>query len=387
LAAVDQGVIVATAAYDTWVTDRSASGVREFWVEALGLAQAAADQNRHLEALELLRELRSPGGPTDLIFQAALIESWSNMVLGRLGEALSLAQRANDMVAHSDFTDLDRADVLFRLGCCRLKRTEFSLAASLFTVALELCDRSDLTCDRLRASILHWRSRCYQHQRDWNAARHDVNCSIELAVAIGDNSTLAHAQFQASAVAERTGDLRLARYHAEEAEALFRDLDDRLMLGRTTNNLGGIVFLQGDTTGALRYLDDAMQIALADGNEADAAQAISSVAQIHLRSGQPDLAESKARNALEILGDREDFLDEIGNAELVLARALLAQTRYEEAEAALSGADRHFQQLGSVSQRAAVCMARGEVMLAQGACLQAAETYRSAAEALQDFHF
>jgi tetratricopeptide (TPR) repeat protein len=378
---------MATVAYDTWVTDRSASGVRDFWVEALGLAQAAADKNDHLEALSLLRALRSPGGPTDLIVRAALIESWSNMVLGRLGEALSIAQRANDLVAHSDFTDLDRADVLFHLGCCRLKRTEFSLAASLFTVALELCDRSDLTCDRLRASILHWRSRCYQHQRDWNAARHDVNCSIELAVAIGDNSTLAHAQFQASAVAERTNDLRLARYHAEEAEALFRDLDDRLMLGRTTNNLGGILFLQGDTPGALRYLDDAMQIALAAGNEADAAQAISSVAQIHLRSGQPDVAESKARNALEILGDREDFLDEIGNAELVLARALLAQTRYEEAEAALSGADRHFQQLGSVSQRAAVCMARGEIMLAQGACLEAAETYRSAAEALQDFHF
>jgi tetratricopeptide (TPR) repeat protein len=378
---------MATAAYETWVIDRSASGAREFWLEALGLAQTAADQNNHLEALEVLRDLRSPGGPTDLVFRATLIESWSNMVLGRLGEALSLAERANDMVAHSNFTDLDRADVLFRLGCCRLKRTEFSLAASLFTVALELCDRTDLTCDRLRASILHWRSRCYQHQRDWNAARHDVNCSIELAVGIGDNSTLAHAQFQASAVAERTNDLRLARYHAEEAEALFRGLDDKLMLGRTTNNLGGILFLQGDTTGALRHLNDAMQIALAAGNQADAAQAISSVAQIHLRSGQPDLAESKARNALEILGDREDFLDEIGNAELVLARALLAQTRYEEAEAALSGADRHFQQLGSVSQRAAVCMARGEVMLAQGACLEAAETYRSAAEALQDFHF
>jgi tetratricopeptide (TPR) repeat protein len=378
---------MATAAYETWVIDRSASGAREFWLEALGLAQTAADQNNHLEALEVLRGVRTPGGPTDLVFRATLIESWSNMVLGRLGEALSLAERANDMVAHSNFTDLDRADVLFRLGCCRLKRTEFSLAASLFTVALELCDRTDLTCDRLRASILHWRSRCYQHQRDWNAARHDVNCSIELAVGIGDNSTLAHAQFQASAVAERTNDLRLARYHAEEAEALFRGLDDKLMLGRTTNNLGGILFLQGDTTGALRHLNDAMQIALAAGNQADAAQAISSVAQIHLRTGQPDLAESKARNALEILGDREDFLDEIGNAELVLARALLAQTRYEEAEAALSGADRHFQQLGSVSQRAAVCMARGEVMLAQGACLEAAETYRSAAEALQDFHF
>ena len=378
---------MATAAYDSWVTEHSASGLREFWVDALGMAEVAADQNHHSEALTVLRELGSPGGPSDLVFRTALLGSWSNMVLGRLDNALSLAQRAHDLVAHPDFTDLDRADVLFHLGCCRLKRTEFSLATSLFTVALELCDRSALTCDRLRASILHWRSRCYQHQHDWNAARHDVNCSIELAVGIGDNSTLAHAHFQAAAVAERTGDLRLARYHAEEAEELFRELDDRLMLGRTTNNLGGILFLQGDTAGALFHLEDAMRIALAVGNEGDAARAISSAAQIHLRSGQPDLAESQARNALQILAGREDFLDEIGSAQLVLARALLAQARYEEAEAALAGADRHFQRLGSVSQRAAVLMARGEVMLAQGASLQAAESYRSAAEALQEFRF
>jgi tetratricopeptide (TPR) repeat protein len=378
---------MAIAEYDTWVSERSGSARREVWVDALGKAQLAADANRHSEALDLLRELGWSGGPTDLIFRATLLESWSNMVLGRLDNALSLAQRAHDQVAHSDFTDFERADVLFHLGCCRLKRSEYSLAASLYTVALELCNRTVFPCDRLRATILHWRSRCYQHQRDWNAARHDVDCSFELASGIGDTSTLAHAHFQAAAVAERMGDLRLARYNAETAEELFRELDDRLMLGRITNNLGGILFLQGDTTGALLYLEDAIRIALAAGNDIDAAQAISSVAQIHVRTGQPDLAESQARNALQVLADRDDFLDEIGNAELVLARALIAQTRYDEAEATLSNADAHFQRLGSVSQRAAVSMARGELLLARGACLEAVQAYRSAAEALQDFRF
>jgi tetratricopeptide (TPR) repeat protein len=367
------------------VTDRSGSA-REYRVDALATAQLAADQNRHSEALDVLKEL-GPGGSTDHVFRAALLESWSSMVLGQLDTALSLAQRAHDLVAHPDFTDVDRADALFHLGCCRLKRSECSLAASLFTVALELCDRTASPCDRLRASILHWRSRCYQRQRDWNAARHDVDRSIELAAAIGDNSTLAHAHFQAAAVAERTGDLRLARYYGEEAEQLFRGLDDRLMLGRISNNLGGILFLQGDTTGALLYLEDAMRIALAGGSEADAAQAISSVAQIHLRSDRPDLAESQARNALQVLADREDFLDEIGNAYLVLGRALLAQARYDEADRALDDADRSFRRLGSVSQGAAVSMARGDALLARGACLEAAQAYRAAADALQDFHF
>ena len=384
---LDHDVPVATALYDSWVTERNAPEPRAFWVDALATAKRSADRNRHEETLELLGDLGTGGGPADLVFQVVLLESWSNMVLGRLDRALALAQRANDLAARADFTDFDRADVMFHLGCCRLKLSEYSLAASLFTVALELCNRTVFPCDRLRASILHWRSRCSQHQRDWNAARHDVDCAIELAVGIGDSSTLGHAHFQAAAIAERTGDLRLARYHAEEAEGVFRALHDDLMLGRITNNLGGIIFLQGDTTNALLYLEDSMRIALNAGNEADAAQAISSVAQIHLRSGHPELAESQARNALQVLAGREDFLGEIGNAQLVLARALLAQALYEDAEAALTVADRNFQILGLASQRAAVLMARGEVMLAQGACLEAAETYRSAAEALQDFHF
>src|SRR3712207_8000296 len=75
----------------------------------------------------------------------------------------------------------DRADVLFRLGACRYNLSSIATAVSLLTQALELADASSLPCDRLRSLILEWRSRCYQRQRDWEAAREDVERALELA--------------------------------------------------------------------------------------------------------------------------------------------------------------------------------------------------------------
>jgi len=43
------------------------------------------------------------------------------------------------------------------------------------------------------------------------------------------------------------------------------------------------------------------------------------------------VAEEQALHALELLEGRVDFLDEIGNAQLVLGRALLEQDRLDEA--------------------------------------------------------
>ena len=84
---------------------------------------------------------------------------------------------------------------------------------------------------------------------------------------------------------------------------------------------------------------------------------------------------------------RVDYLYEIGNAQLVLGRALLEQDRLIEAEEILAAADSSFEQLSSVSHRAAVWVAQGDLAQKRGADRQAAHLYRRAAEALQDFRF
>ena len=175
----------------------------------------------------------------DLAFRSLLGESWALMYLGELDSAVALLDSARDIAESESFTDAHRADVLYRLGCCRFKLSATANAVSLFTLALELCDSASGT-DRLRANILDWRSRCYQRQREWDAARADVERALELAQALGDSQSIANAYFQASLVAERGGQWLLARMYAEEAKERYESLDDRANVGRLLNNLGGL---------------------------------------------------------------------------------------------------------------------------------------------------
>jgi tetratricopeptide (TPR) repeat protein len=354
---------------------------------ALVRAQRSIDENRFEEALTELHEAGSFASQPELAFRSELLESRAALGLGRVDDALAHAQRAHEIASGQRFTDIDRANALHHLGCARFKRAEISLAVSLYTVALDLCNRSGMPCDRLRSSVLEWRSRCYQNQRDWDAARADVERALELASAVGDPQLTAHAYFQASLVAERSGERLMARFYAEEAEAIYRAAGDRRMLPRILNNLGGLLFLLDDEVGGLLHLDEAIQIAIEDGSYAEVAQATSSTAQIHLRRGRPELAEQQARNALGVLAGRPDFLDEVGNVQLVLGRALLDQARFDEADAALRDAEQTYQQLGSTSHIAAVWVAQGDLLRARGDCAAGAERYRAAAASLQDFHF
>jgi tetratricopeptide (TPR) repeat protein len=277
---------------------------------------------------------------------------------------------------------------MFRLGVCRYKLSSISTAIALFGEALTLAERSGMPCDLLRSEVLAWRSRCYRRQRDWEAAREDVERALELAEGLDDRRALGHVYFQASLIAERNGQWVLARTYAERAKAQYEELSDRANVGRLLNNLGGLNFLLGKPDEAKRYLKDAFGVALEVGHDDDAAQAVSSLAQVHLRTGELELAEEQARHALRLLTGREDeFLLEIGNAQLVLGRSLLERNLLEAAEAAFADAERTFEQSESPSHRAAAWVAQGDLAQKRNDDQQAARLYRRAAETLQDFRF
>jgi len=309
------------------------------------------------------------------------------MYAGDVRDAVRLLERGRQLAEDPAFTDVDRADILFRLGACRYNLSSIATAVSLLSQALDLADRSELPCDRLRSLILEWRSRCYQRQRDWEAAREDIEKALELAKGVDDRYALAQAYFQASLVAERQGRWVLARTHAEHAKSLYEEIAHQANVGKLLNNLGGLNFLLGRPEEAVTYLKDAFKVLLEYGSEEDAARAVNSLAQVHLRSGDVRPAEEQARQALELLKDRVDHLDEIGNAQLVLGRALLEQDRLDEAEGAFRSAESSFEQLSSLSHRAAAWIAQGDLATRRGDDRAAAGLYRRAAEALQDVRF
>lgn len=350
-------------------------------------AEGAIEKHEYAEALAQLEATHLPAALPDLLLRGLFAESWARMSLGEIDDAVDLLERARALAERLSFTEVDRAEVLYRLGCCRFNLSAIANAISLFTLALELCDRSGLPCDRLRARILEWRSRCYQRRRDWEAARADVERALELAEGIGDEDAIAYAYFQASLIAEREGQWLLARFYAEEAKERYERLDDRLNVHKLLNNLGGLNFLLGETEVAIACLKDAFRIALELESDVGAAYAMSSLAQVQLKSGEPAQAELHARQALDLLAARVDHLDEIGNAQLVLGRSLLEQGRHDEAEQLFRAADASFEQLASVSHRAAAWIAQGDLAARRGDKDAAAALYRRAAEALQDFHF
>jgi tetratricopeptide (TPR) repeat protein/DNA-binding XRE family transcriptional regulator len=356
----------------------------------LARADALSQEHRFAEAIEeYTRALPAVlgTGAAELRVRALNGEAMARAQNGDVKSALELLAESRALVETESFTDVDRADVLYRLGVCRYKLSSISTAVALFDEALSLAERSGLPADELRLNVFSWRSRCHRRQRDFEAAREDVERALELAESLRDARALAPVYFQASIIAERDGHWVLARQYAEKAKAQYEEVADRGNVGRLLNNLGAMDFLLGSPEDAIERFKQAYAIALEVDRSEDAAGAVSSLAQVHLRTGDVKRAEEQARHALEIMGDREDMLDHIGSARLVLGRALLEQQRLDEAERAFADAEDAFAKLSSASHRAAAWIAQGDLATRRGDERRAAVLFRRAAEALQDFRF
>ena len=360
-------------------------------VEAtLTRAEALVEAHRYEEAVSEFDQARPAilaTGATELEARLLSGEAWARMHQGELREALELLARARTVSEGEPFSDLDRAEVLYRLGVCRLKLSSIATAIGLFNEAYAIAEQSELPCDLLRSNILAYRSRCYRRQRDIEAAREDVERALELAQSVDDSSAMAHVYVQASLVAERMGHWVLARSYAERAKGFYEELNDQRNLAGLLNNLGGLNLMLGKPDEAIEYLKSSYSTALdADSNE-EAAQATGSLAAVHLELNDFDQAERFARQALALLEGRIDFLHEIGPSQLVLGRALMEQGRLDEAEEAFKAADSSFEQLSSASHRARAWIAQGDLAARRGDDRAAARLYRNAAEALQDVRF
>jgi tetratricopeptide (TPR) repeat protein len=357
---------------------------------ALARAEALSQAHRPQEAIGAYEGVAgsvAATGAVELEVRALSGHAWAYMQEGRTREAIDLLTRARELSEGSEFSDLDRADVLFRLGVCRYKLSSIATAQALFTEALTLAERSQLPSDQLRSEILGWRSRCFRRQRDLEAAREDVERALELAGAIEDRRTVANTYFQASLVAERQGHWLQARTYAEQAKTLYAELDDELNVGRLLNNLGGLNHLLGRSDEAVEHLKASFAVALEHDSDEDAAQAAGSLAAVHLHRGEYEQAEKLARQALKLLEGRVDYPHESGQSQLVLGRALLEQGNFDEADECFQRADATFEQMASIGHRAGAWIARGDLAAKRGDDRRAARFYRRAAEALQDVRF
>lgn len=356
--------------------------------DGLTAAEALVAQHRYAEARAALEDLwgdvRHDGA---LALRQRLALGWVELYSGELVQAERLFAQADAIAQSPHFDAADRAEVAYRQGCVALKQSRVSDATALLTRALETNERSTRPRAGLAARAHEWRSRCHLLQRDWDAAQRDVERSLELATAADDVEAQANALFQASIVSERASQWLTARCYGEQALDLYHRLDNPLSIARVLNNLGGISFLLGDVETAERMLFEALEAAAGVASDADLAQAVNSLAQVYLRTDRPAEARARALRAVELLEGRADYVDELGNALLVVAQSLQAEGEPAQAAGWLDRAEDAYTRLGSTSHLASVWVARGDLSRSQGDVEIAADHYRRAATALQDVHF
>ena len=304
----------------------------EAQLERAEALSAAHSYEESIEAFRAAAPAAEETGSPALLARSLAGEAWALQEPGHVREAIELLQRAREIVERPEFSDLDRADVLFRLAVCRYKLSSISTAVALFDEALELAERSGLPCGVLRSDILQGRARCRRRLRDYVAARDDVERALELAHGVDDPRAVAGAYFQASLIAQRQGHYVLSRSYAQRAKELYQQVNDERNVGRLHLMLGGLTLLLGDEDSAVEHLKASYSRALDADSPADAAQALEGIARVHLNRGEYDQADELARKSLALLQGREDYLQEVSPSQLVLGRALLERGRLDEAE-------------------------------------------------------
>ena len=354
--------------------------------QSLATGERLLDEHGYAEATELFQGLRTylgEGAPRWAYHGAVRGETLALIRLGRLEEAAELLDNARRREGSEDASVAERAELEYLAALRAYAASDISGAEDGFGRALGLLDAGDRSSDSLRSDIHQWRSRCYRRQRDWEAAREDIERALELCQALGDVHRSAEVNLQASLVAERQGRWVLARRYAETSRELCEARGDVISVGRILNNLAGLNHLLDNDEIAIEQLREAFQIFVDAHLEVEAGYVLSSLAEIHRARGDLEEAEATATRALALLEGRVDHVQEIGTAQLVLARTHLERGELERAEDILVSVDESYALTESVSHRARSWMARGELELLRENEAAAARLYRQAAVALQ----
>jgi len=120
---------------------------------ALARADALLEARRNDEALAEYEQVRAAvlaTGVPELEVRALSGEATVRMRRGEVREAIALLERARALTESTGFSDVERADVLFRLGVARFKLNSVQSAISLFDEALKVSERSEIPSDHLR---------------------------------------------------------------------------------------------------------------------------------------------------------------------------------------------------------------------------------------------
>src|SRR5690242_1675699 len=115
--------LAAKLGVDAGFLEKGVSADERSRVEALlARAEALTQDQRYDEADEELENAQTASlapGSVELEARALQTEAWARMERGELRQSLQLLERCRTMTEGPGFSDVDRAEVIFRIGVCR----------------------------------------------------------------------------------------------------------------------------------------------------------------------------------------------------------------------------------------------------------------------------
>ncbi|WP_263730225.1 helix-turn-helix domain-containing protein [Cellulomonas sp. SG140] len=248
--------------------------------------------------------------------------------------------------------------------------------------ALEDLVQQDLvgTDEHLRlGSTVLW---SYVERGDLLFATHRAAELIQLAESLGSPRGRGSVYWNAALVAEERRDYALAQQYTERALALLSEGEPDRDLPRLRLNYAWLLLRSDppEPAAALQHIQGAARDLEVLGSTVELAAMDVETARAHLLLGDPELAEERARHAIERLGSAPRL--ESAVAHLALGDALHALGRTEEAAGAYQWAADVLGMMSASRQSAAAWRDLGDRYRAHGESAAAAQAYdRALAEA------
>jgi predicted ATPase len=261
LAGIDRNQFVDLLAYHYEQSDNLAKK-REYLRWA---GEAAAARYANDAAVAYLSRALELAPASDLVERVALLLA-REQVYGIQGERA--AQRTdlealNTLVQQLDDSGL-RAEVALRRGRYAERTSDYPTASGAAQEAVRWAQAAQRAA--LEATGYQRWGWALLRQRDYAGARAQLDRSLALARAIGDEPQACLTLNDLGGLAAEQGDYAAARDSYEQSLALARRLGDRRQECRVLGNLGTLAGEQGDLTAARGYLEDNLAIARAIGD-------------------------------------------------------------------------------------------------------------------------
>ena len=242
-------------------------------------------------------------------------------------------------------------------------------------------------CGRTSSS---WRSRCYRRQRDFEAAREDVERALELAEGLNDrrdDGRTSTSRPRCSPSATATG-CSPATTPSARSPSTRRSPTARTSASCSTTSAASTSCSASPTRRSATSRTRSATAARVRQRRRTPRTRSTRSRRCTSAPATSVLAEEQARQALELLeGPRRPPRRDRQRAARARARAARAGSARRGRGARSRAAESSFDQLSSASHRAAAWIAQGDLATRRGDDRVAAGLYRRAAEALQDVRF